>query len=95
MTGTTSRELHALPLSSLLNDTVPPTVSCPANVVVEANNAGGAVVNYPPATATDNKTANPASPTARPRGTVFPWGTTTVTVMATDAAENQATCSFT
>ena len=76
-----------------VNDNENPVVSCPADIVVN-NDPGvcGATVNFAP-TATDNCpgtviTSVPAS------GSVFPIGTTTVNVTATDASGNTATCSF-
>lgn len=77
-----------------VNDVQPPSITCPANITT-GNTPGqcGAVVNFTPA-ATDNcpgvtVSSVPAS------GSVFPIGTTTVNVTATDAAGNTATCSFT
>jgi hypothetical protein len=77
-----------------VNDTLAPTVTCPANIIQD-NDPGvcGAVVNYTP-TVLDNcpgatAVGVPAS------GTVFPVGTTTVDVTATDASGNTDTCSFT
>lgn len=80
-----------------VNDTQPPTITCPANIFAAAAAscppAGCKVVNYT-ATATDNcpgvtVVCNP------PSGSCFPVGTTTVTCTATDAHGNTATCSFT
>ena len=79
-----------------VNDTQPPSITCPANVT-QANdpNQCGAVVNYPAPTASDNcpgvgtPTCNHAS------GSFFPVGTTTVTCTVTDAHSNSASCSFT
>ena len=80
--------------SVAVQDTQPPTINCPANVLV-GNDPGncGAVVNYSPATASDNcpgvvANCNP------PSGSFFPVGTTTVTCTATDAAGNSASCTF-
>lgn len=77
-----------------VNDTVSPVVSCPANIVTStAPNLCSAMVSFTPS-ATDNCSSttvvySPAS------GSVFPKGTTTVTVTATDAAGNKSTCAFT
>jgi hypothetical protein len=73
-----------------VNDTQPPTITCPANVVV----ASPGPVCYPPPTATDNcpgvtTVCNP------PSGAIFPVGVTTVNCTATDASGNTATCQFT
>src|SRR5262249_39414851 len=76
-------------------DTTPPTVNCPGNQVVNATSPSGAVVNYPAATASDN--CGVASTNySKKAGTVFPIGTTTVTVKVTDNSGNSSTtCSFT
>lgn len=77
-----------------VNDTQPPIISCPANIVV-SNTVGqcGANVTFV-ATATDNcGTANitysPAS------GSFFTVGTTTVTATADDGHGNTTSCNFT
>ena len=78
-------------------DPTPPTISCPANIVVylPLNSTGTSIaIDYPAVAASDNCSgsvnvvSNPAS------GSVFPVGTTTVTATATDAASNSTTCSF-
>ncbi|RMD70995.1 MAG: HYR domain-containing protein, partial [Bacteroidetes bacterium] len=76
-----------------VNDTENPTVTCPADQVV-SNDAGlcSAVVNYPAAMATDNCSVTVSY--SQNSGTVFPVGTTTVTVTATDGASNTAQCTF-
>jgi hypothetical protein len=80
-----------------VNDTQPPTITCPANITT-GSTAGlcSAVVNYSTPTASDNcpgvtltRIAGPAS------GSSFPVGSTTITYRATDAAGNTAQCSFT
>jgi hypothetical protein len=78
-----------------VNDTQPPTVTCPTHI--DAGTPQGqtcGVVNYTTPTANDNcsgATVNcaPAS------GICFPLGTTTVTCTATDASMNMGSCSFT
>ncbi|MEW6130271.1 MAG: HYR domain-containing protein [Acidobacteriota bacterium] len=79
-----------------INDTQPPSITCPANVtaVTPTPGAATAVVNYPPPTASDNC---PGVTTAcvPPSGSTFAVGVTTVTCTATDAAGNTATCTFT
>jgi hypothetical protein len=78
-----------------VNDTQPPVITCPANVVVVApTGSTGFVVNFPTPTASDNcGTVNvvcvPAS------GSTFPAGITTVTCTATDGSGNKAVCTFT
>lgn len=77
----------------IVRDTTPPTLSLPADMTVEGNTLGGAIVSF---TATSNDivdgsvTVNctPAS------GSTFGLGETTVECSATDAAGNTATGSF-
>jgi hypothetical protein len=81
-----------------VNDTQPPTITCPPNVTAVAAPACppavSTTVTFPPPTATDNcpgvvVVCNP------PSGSTIPVGVTTVTCTATDAVGNTATCSFT
>ena len=75
-------------------DTTPPTVNCPGDQVVNAISPSGAVVNYPAATASDN-CGLASTNYSKNAGTVFPIGTTTVTVKVTDNSGNSNTSSFT
>ncbi len=79
-----------------VNDTQPPTAVCPSNITQPAG-AGqcSAVVSYTIPPATDNCTSNPLEFAITPSGSNFNVGTTTVQVIATDAANNNGTCSFT
>jgi HYR domain-containing protein len=77
-----------------VQDTQPPSITCPANITKPNDpNQCGAVVTYPPPTITDNcpgtftATCSPAS------GSFFPKGTTTVT--CTVNGFGGSTCSFT
>jgi hypothetical protein len=78
-----------------ITDTTAPSVTCPANQIVNVpTGETGAVVNFPAPTVSDNcgtvtVTATPAS------GTFFALGTTPVLVTAVDAAGNTNTCTFT
>jgi HYR domain/Carboxypeptidase regulatory-like domain len=95
-TGTT---IFALDRNSLLcqaaGDTTPPVIGAVSNLTAEATSAAGAVVSFALPGATDSVdpspvvTANPAS------GSTFALGATTVTVTATDAANNTSTKTFT
>ena len=76
-------------------DTTAPALTLPSNVTVSAANAGGATVTYPAATAADAVSASPVIGYSQASGTVFPIGTTTVTVTATDGAGNVGTGTFT
>jgi hypothetical protein len=78
-----------------VNDTQPPSITCPANVTaVTPNGASSVIITYPAPVAADNcpgvtVACSPAS------GSSVPLGTTTVTCTATDTSGNTATCSFT
>jgi len=72
-----------------VNDTQPPTITCPANVV---SPAPGPVAFSP--TASDNCPGVKTTCTP-PSGSTFNAGTTNVTCTATDTAGNTATCGFT
>ncbi len=76
-------------------DITPPTITCPSNIpCVEATSPAGAVVTFANATATDNCGA--ATVTSSPMsGSLFPIGTTTVVMTATDGSSNITTCQFT
>ena len=89
----TGDALPSNPMTNLMIDRTPPVLTLPADLAVEANGDAGAVVNYPAASATD--TIGAANLTySRASGTMFPIGTTTVTVTAKDAANNTAVASF-
>ncbi|MEI6714755.1 MAG: HYR domain-containing protein [Verrucomicrobiota bacterium] len=78
-----------------VRDTTMPVISgVPANLSVQADSLNGAVVNYVMPTVTDN--VGVVSLNAMPQsGSVFPFGTTTVTITAKDAANNISNASFT
>jgi len=81
--------------SVTINDTQPPVITCPLNLVFTASPGQCSRSNVTfLVTATDNCTvtnlvSTPAS------GSTFPVGMTTVTNVATDAGGNQAVCTFT
>jgi hypothetical protein len=69
-----------------------PVITCPAPLVIDATSPAGAIATFAPAVS-DNcpgvvVICTPAS------GSVFPVGDTTVNCTATDAANNQSSCSF-
>jgi Subtilase family/HYR domain len=79
-----------------INDTQPPTITCPPNqtAVTTTPGASSTPVSYPPPTASDNCPGVTTQCTP-PSGSNFALGTTTVTCTATDTSGNTATCSFT
>lgn len=79
-----------------VNDTIPPTISCPANVVHSTDpNVCNAAVTYANATATDNCPGVGTPVCAPASGSTFSIGVTTVTCNVSDASSNSANCSFT
>jgi hypothetical protein len=75
-------------------DNTLPTITCPANITVNAPpGTCSASVNFT-VTANDNCSV-PTVVSSPASGSVFPLGTTTVVATATDAAGNSRSCSFT
>jgi len=77
-----------------VRDTTAPVIAATANLTAEATSANGAAVSYALPTATDavSSTSVSGSPGS---GSVFPLGASTVTVTATDAANNTSQSNFT
>ncbi|MEO6760505.1 MAG: MopE-related protein, partial [Saprospiraceae bacterium] len=71
-----------------------PVITCPDDISVTAE-AGlcGAIVTFA-ATATDNCSLSPAISSSLVSGSLFPNGSTSVQVMATDESGNRSTCTF-
>jgi hypothetical protein len=79
-----------------VRDTTAPVVTCPANQTAECNNgSGGAVVNYPAATAIDACEGAKTAICTPPSGATFAKGATTVTCTASDTSGNTGSCQFT
>ena len=80
------------------DDEAPVFSGCPTGPIMVDNDLGvcGAVVNFPTITATD--TCDPSitleDDPSFPSGSLFPIGTTTVVITATDLSNNTATCTF-
>ena len=69
-------------------------ITVPANVIVEAANPYGSLVSF--TSSAYDLASGPCAPVCTPpSGSLFPTGTTPVTVTATDASGNTATRSFT
>jgi len=79
-----------------VNDTQAPTITCPVSLITNTINAGNATVavNFAAPVATDN-CSGVGVVCVPPSGSQFPRGVTTVNCKATDAANNQTSCTFT
>ncbi len=88
-----SGEVRSCSFDVTVRDATPPELRCPPDPVAEATGPAGALVDYPPATATDGN-STPVVTYSRPSGSTFPLGQTPITVTATDAAGNTSTCTF-
>ena len=73
---------------------MPPVLTVPAVMTVEATGPTGAVANFT-ATAVDNSDPNPTVTCTPASGATFPLGSTPVTCTARDASGNTATGGFT
>lgn len=75
-------------------DRMPPVITCPSNITVQAMGGAKAMPVSFLVTATDKFGPKPTIVSSPPSGSLFPIGVTTVNSTATDAAGNTATCSF-
>lgn len=75
-------------------DTLPPSIECLDPIIAEAQQAGGAVVAFQTPTITDLIDSAPTVEIVPPSGSLFPIGSTIVSVTATDAAGHVALCTF-
>jgi hypothetical protein len=75
-----------------VEDTTPPEITCPDDIVAECTGPDGAVVTFE-ATASD-ACGDVTVECVPPSGSTFPIGTTTVTCTATDESGNTAECSL-
>ncbi|MDT5272940.1 MAG: tripartite motif-containing protein 71 [Acidobacteriota bacterium] len=78
-------------------DMTPPSISCPADIVVTLppnSPATSAVVNYPAVTASDSCSSSVSVVSSPASGSVFNVGTTTINATADDGNGNTASCSF-
>jgi hypothetical protein len=82
-------------------DTIPPTIVCPAPIIIECRGNLQSVATVPPATATDVcqpsglVIMNSYTPNGANASGSYPLGTTTVVFTATDAAGNHSRCQTT
>ena len=78
-----------------VEDLLPPTATCPANITVNANTGGCiAIVNWTPPTFTDECDATPTVTSTHAPNSFFFFGPTQVTYTATDDAGNVGSCTF-
>ena len=77
-----------------VRDSTPPVIAPQADLVVEATSPAGAEVTFSPS-ATDSVDGSVAVTASPVSGSTFALGANTVTLTATDAADNSATSSFT
>jgi len=75
-----------------VNDTQPPSITCPGNVTAQTFGTG-TTVNYSPPTVDDNCLGATVQ-CLSPSGSTFPLGDTPVTCTATDANQNTSQCTF-
>lgn len=75
-------------------DTTAPVINAPANIVAEATSAAGAAVSYS-ASAADLVDGNVAVTSSPASGSVFPLGTTSVSLSAADSRANASSGAFT
>lgn len=98
MTATDAIGLSSTPCVTAVtvSDLSGPTVTCPQSLTAEATSSTGAQVSFPSASAVDNvsESSNIAITYSRSSGETFSLGTTTVTVRATDEANNFSECTF-
>lgn len=95
MATDSSKNTGSCQFTVTVNDTQPPSITCPANITRNNDpNQCSTVVNYPAPKVSDN-CPDVGTPTCSPAsGSSFPVGTTTVTCSVSDASNNTATCSF-
>ena len=92
----TSATVPAVEVSpTVLPDTTAPVMTQPANLLVEAVDASGAVISYAVPTAFDAVEGAVLVSCNVPPGSLFPIGTSTVTCYAQDSLANGAAVSFT
>jgi hypothetical protein len=78
-----------------LNDTTPPVITCPANLLTNTSQGScSAAVSFTSPVVSDN-CGNASVACNPPSGSTFNKGVTTVNCLATDSSNNTATCSFT
>ena len=75
-------------------DSIAPIINCPSNIIVNAANSQGAIVNYSSPIGSDNCSFTIYRISGLASGSFFPIGESTVTYEIKDASGNISTCSF-
>ncbi len=78
-----------------VTDTTAPDITCPADLMVEAQDSNGAVVTYSSPVVSDGVGSNPTVICEPASGSVFAIGSTVVNCTAIDSSGNVSNCSFT
>ncbi|NVJ05659.1 HYR domain-containing protein [Myxococcus sp. AM001] len=76
-----------------VRDTTPPALTCPSDIRTTSDDASGTTVTFELPQATDG-VSTPSVTSSPASGSTFRHGNNTVTVTATDAAGNEARCTF-
>ncbi len=92
-TSTCSFTINVAATNPCAGDVTPPSITCPANVAVNAT-GNSATATWTVPTATDN-CGTPSVNATHASGQLFQVGVTTVTYAASDANGNRKTCTFT
>jgi hypothetical protein len=92
--GVLTLDANSLRFTVTKHDATPPVLSLPDSLVLEATGPAGAVATFA-ATATDAVDGEVVVAYSHQPGSVFPLGTTSVTVTAVDLSGNLATGGFT
>lgn len=95
MTATSAGGTTTTSFTVTVEDKTAPELTLPANATVEATGPDAAIVAFAAVPATDLVDGVVAVSYSKDPGSLFPLGTTTVTVTATDAAGNTASGTFT
>lgn len=93
----TSSNTASCQFTVTVNDTQPPTITCPSDIIADFDPAvNGAVVTYATPVVADNcpLVGQPTQLAGLPSGVRFPAGTTTNTFRVIDGAGLMAQCSF-
>jgi uncharacterized repeat protein (TIGR01451 family) len=77
-----------------VNDTENPVITCPTNIVVNADPGACSRSNVTFTVSANDNCSLAGIVSSRPSGSTFPVGTTTVTNTATDASGNHSVCTF-